>query len=63
MPQETEPDLIREIHDMDDKERADAFRRWVELSELVAPRRQDESSKEATEGSVPEGPGTEEPER
>lgn len=32
-------DLIQEIHDMDERELAAAFKRWVQLSELVAPRR------------------------
>lgn len=36
----TTPDLIREIHDMDEHELATAFKRWVELSELVVPRRE-----------------------
>ena len=50
----SEPDLIREIHDMDDKERAGAFKRWVELSELVAPRRDDEATEPA--GGEPPAP-------
>jgi DNA-binding transcriptional regulator PaaX len=30
-------DLIDEIHDLDEEERAAAYKRWIELSKLVAP--------------------------
>lgn len=50
MAETEKPDLMRDIHDMDEKERADAERRWVELSELVAPRDPKEEPKR------PDGP-------
>jgi hypothetical protein len=38
-------DLIGEIHDLDEEEREAAYRRWVELSKLVAPPVREEERK------------------
>lgn len=38
-------DVIRDIHDLDERERAAAYRRWVELSKLVAPLRPQERAR------------------
>jgi hypothetical protein len=35
-------DVLRDIHDLNAKERAQTFDRWVRLSKLVAPPRSDE---------------------
>lgn len=35
-------DVLGDIHDLNEKERAQTFKRWVDLSELVAPRTADE---------------------
>lgn len=43
----TTRDVIRDMNDMDDEELAAAFKRWLHLSELVAPWRDEGAPAEA----------------
>lgn len=52
-------DVLREIHDLNAKERAQTFDRWVELSKLVAPPRADEPADTADRARGP-APGARE---
>lgn len=46
-------DVIGDIQTMDEREQAAAFKRWVGLSELVAPRDEEEDAEPERPGDRP----------